>query len=192
MGSRTRGRKKTLPGVDPLVTIPPEDKATAPNKTGPITALLSFLRGGKDEFMRQAELASHVDPAVAIVREQWLELSPRVQRRTTIDHICEMQGVDPVHYLYVVGEASHRFHNNAAILIAATNMPSVVSQCVKFAKKESGVQDRKMLFQATGFLPTPEGARINITQKNLNKAEVIEQPAGLPSFGASMKLLEDE
>lgn len=47
-------------------------------------------------------------------------------------------------------------------LIAMEAHPEVVAATAKFARKARGVQDRKMLHEAVGFLPTPKGASINL------------------------------
>ena len=51
---------------------------------------------------------------------------------------------------------------NKSALIAMEAHPGVVSATAKFAKRAKGVQDRKMLHEAVGFLPTPKGQSINL------------------------------
>lgn len=51
---------------------------------------------------------------------------------------------------------------NKSALIAMEAHPDVVAKTAKFAKERKGVQDRKMIHEAVGFLPTPKGQSINL------------------------------
>lgn len=51
---------------------------------------------------------------------------------------------------------------NKSALIAMEAHPGIVAATAKFAKKAKHVQDRKMLHEAVGFLPTPKGQSINL------------------------------
>jgi hypothetical protein len=59
-------------------------------------------------------------------------------------------------------------------VLAMEAHPDLVTATAKFAKKSKGIQDRKMLHEAVGFLPTPKGQSINL---NFGKEEKSDADA---------------
>jgi hypothetical protein len=162
---------------------------------GPISAVCKYIKGGKQEFMRLAVLASQIEPALAVVVETWEGMNDPLQRKITIEEICRQKDVDPGHFCGVVVEAAMKFRDNATILIAALNLPDVVQRSVEFAKQKEGFKDREALMKHAGFVPTPQGQRINIlNQANAKAGAEAEANAerGLPTFERTMAELEDD
>jgi hypothetical protein len=63
-----------------------------------------------------------------------------------------------------------------ARIIAAVALPSVVECCAKAALTDEGSADRKMLFQHSGFVPTPAGAQTNISIMQNAQLNATAQP----------------
>lgn len=145
--------------------------------------------------MQLARLASQIEPELAGIVETWENLTVPARKITTIESICVEKNVDPGHFCGVVVEAAIKFRDNATYLIAALNMPEIIQQSVKFAKRPEGIRDREAFMKHSGFLPTPQGSRVNIlNQATANAAAQVEANVerGLPSFERSMSDLEEE
>lgn len=74
-------------------------------------------------------------------------------------------------------------------LIAMEAHPGVVAATAKFAKKAKHVQDRKMLHEAVGFLPTPKGQSINLNFPGTEKEAPDSGEAGSPEFDGLFPLI---
>lgn len=133
--------------------------------------------------MELAHLAGELDPRIVPVIEDWDRMKPPLQNAVDLDALCEAHGVDPAHFISVVGEAEMRFGDNASVLIAAISMPAIVERCVHYAKKKKGFKDRELLMKHAGFLPLPKGSHVSALNYAAIRAEVntnIGEP--LPTF----------
>lgn len=84
----------------------------------------------------------------------------------------------------LLGAMMFSFRNVQAQRSAAIAMeahPGIVAASAKFATKAKNVQDRKMLHEAVGFLPTPKGASINLNFPGKEKGD-DEGEAVTPEF----------
>lgn len=162
---------------------------------GPISSVCRYIKGGKQEFMRLAVMASQIEPELAGIVEVWEGLTIPAQNRTSIEEICLKRDIDPGHFCGVVVEAAVKFRDNATILIAALNLPDVVQHSIQFAKNKEGFRDREALMKHAGFVPTPQGQRINIlNQANAKAGAEAEANAerGLPTFERTISALDDD
>jgi len=142
--------------------------------------------------MQLAHLARELDPNLASIVADWDRMTSSLQNAADLDALCEAHGVDPAHFIGVVGEAQLRFRSNVSILVAALNLPAVVAASVRAAKKKTGVADRKMLFQHVGFLPVPRGKQLRMLNHAAVKAEVNKGCGDpLPSFEATVAEIEE-
>lgn len=105
------------------------------------------------------------DPTVALFLDAWdaLDVSER-SARGSADSVCERVGLGPLDLLRIVAEAAIRFSMCVAQIKAALALPSVVGCSIETALTDKGVADRKMLFQQSGFLPTPKGSQTTIAR----------------------------
>jgi hypothetical protein len=143
--------------------------------------------------MEFARLAVHIEPALAEIVDSYETLRPALQAKVSIDEICVKHGVDPIHFIGVVGEAALKYGNNSAILIASLEFPAVVNKSVKQALKPEGFKDREALMKHHGFIPTPHGTHINVNATAGARADSSTAPEskGLPSFERSMRDTDD-
>jgi len=159
---------------------------------GPIDAVCRFLKGGKQTFIAMAKLAPQIEPMLASVVDEIVNMNPVLRKRVDLDQICRQKDIDPMHFLSVVSEAAMKYRDSAQIIIAALNMPSVVQASVKTALTRDGVKDRELLFKHSGFVPTPAGQKISILNQNAMKAEVNRDvEGGVRSFERTMTELDE-
>jgi len=139
--------------------------------------------------MELARLALTIAPELSSLIEDWDRMKPALRKIVDLDALCEAHGIAPSHLIALAGVAGMRFRDDASILIAAINMPSVISASVKRAKS-GGVRDTRMLMQLTGFLPLPNGRILNLASlKDQPKDGEIRR--SFPSFESTMALLEE-
>lgn len=161
--------------------------------------MVKMLPGGKDSFMQLARLAPQIEPELARFVDEFDRISSH-KKHIDLDAICKIKEIDPLHVIAVVAEAAMKFRDNASIILAALQMPKVVQRSIKTALTPGGIQDRKFLFQHSNFIPTPQGARVNVfaSARASAKSESGEKDTaeGIPSFERSMHVidaaLEDE
>ena len=157
-----------------------------------IALFLRSFKCGRRGLMELAHLAPKLDPRLAPIVADWGRMKPSLQNAADLDALCEAHGVEPAHFIGVVGEAAARFRNNFSILIAALNMPAIVAASVKRALTLDGARDREMLFQHAGFLPAPRGKQLRMLNHAALKAEVnggCGEP--LPRFESRVTEIEE-
>lgn len=164
--TRPSGEQITLPAVPcKRKSLVPKQRSHHPTTfPGPISEVSKHILGGKKTFMEMARLAPELEPQLKRVVDEWDRLPPVGRKYKSIDQLCQIKGVDPIHFIAVVGEAAMRFRDNAQILIAALSAPAVVERLAKEAVKPDKVEDRRMFLQHTGFLPTPRGVEVRMSQ----------------------------
>jgi hypothetical protein len=114
---------------------------------------MKFGSLGRRALMEGARLATKLDPSLVPVIDDWYRMKPPPQNAVDLDTLCEAHGVEPAHFIAVVGEAAMKYGNNSAILIAALQSPDVIIRSVRAALKADGFKDREALMKHTGFLP---------------------------------------
>ncbi len=167
-----KGTRLGIREVKPTAALatPPTGRELVPrysHKTktfGPIEEICRKIVGGKKTFMELARLAPELEPALKRVVEEWEHFGRGLRTYRGIEHLCQSKGVDPIHFIAVVGEAAIRFRDNSQILIAAMNTPAVVDRLCKEAVKPDRPEYTRMFLQHTGFLPTPRGTEIRMNQ----------------------------
>jgi hypothetical protein len=145
--------------------------------------------------MELARLAPQIEPELACLIEDWDKLTPAGKVSTRIEDICRARQIDAMHFFSVVNEAAMKFRDNASLMIASINMPGLVQKSVEYGMEREGFKDRQAIFQHSGFVPTPQGTRINILNQNSAKAAAQAEATvdrGLPSFEASITELDEE
>lgn len=109
-----------------------------------------------DKFINMVRVAATEDPGAAQFLAAWDILSDAERKASgAADAVCTRLQISSLELLGVVASAACRFSMYLAQIAAAMAMPSVVVQSVKTALTDDGIADRKMLFQHSGFLPTP-------------------------------------
>lgn len=175
--------------VSEVVRAPREQavKALTPTTRLTLTFRELAIDGRKDwhlcwTFAQMA--ADSGDEDMIALMECYNGLKKREKASATPEYVCSLAGIDPNDMAAEVFREYLRFAGDAANLIEAANRPDVVRRSVRFAKKENGHRDRKMLFEHSGFLPTKTGGGIHVNataNAETQNATVISAPE-LPSM----------
>ena len=151
-----------------------------------ITDQLAAAEGGLPEVI--AALSSSDDPDAQAFIAKLNRVSASDRERISIEHVAVAARVPTLRLLEIATSSLVRRGLNVSKIIAATAHPKVVEKTVQMALQDKGIQDRKMLHEATGFLPTNKGGilvnRIQIA--NLREPEKpdqeVEVTANMPTF----------
>lgn len=106
------------------------------------------------------------DPEARAVLDVYYTIPKYCRSVLPIEAYCLAASVSPLRVLELIVCACLRQGAQACSIIAAINHPRVVEKTVEMALTDDGVADRMVLHRATGFLPSPAGAKtqINIQQ----------------------------
>jgi hypothetical protein len=150
-------------------------RSSRPAFKGTITSACESI--GLDNFIEMERLARTNDPSAERFMNAWDALDASEQQaRGTADAICNRAGLAPIELLGIVADAAYRVAMYAAQIKAALALPSIVERSVDVALTDKGIADRKMLFQHSGFLPTPSGAQTNIAMVQNSQLNATTQP----------------
>lgn len=150
-----------------------------------VAEVLSHI-GGVETLMDYARLSR--DRRISGLAREWREGNDRGisgDAHTSLEKVCKSHGVEPLDLLREVALAAIEFNAYAATLITAQALPNAVKACARRARKADGAEDRRMLFQHTGFLPSrgvPMGRMEN---------SVPSVVAGRPSKSYALPRYED-
>jgi hypothetical protein len=125
---------------------------------------LAFPEGGFEEVISSyvPHLAEFDDRYLTLIEKYW-DASKFDRERLHPEDWLAVVGISLSEFLGEVTRITVTLNQTAGALIAAAAQPAVISASVERAKDpKAGLQDRQMLFKATGFLPTPKGHTINI------------------------------
>jgi hypothetical protein len=126
------------------------------------------------------------DESIKAVVHRWDTLSRYDQRRVSLEELCEAVGIRPGKLLGSVVEAAYDFNLDVGNLVAAVAHPRIVQTSIDRALTPDGVEDRRMHFQHTGYLPPPKGTVIN--NRVIAAAQSVSN--GLPSFTELIKAVD--
>ena len=135
-----------------------------------------------EQMIEMMRWAKESDPRVAQLLDTWdaLDASER-QDSATVEAVRQRVGLKHPELLRTVAEVTYRIAIYKAQIIAALALPSVVERSIETALTDDGIADRKMLFQHSGFLPTPKGSQTTIAitqnaQANATSRSVVAVP----------------
>jgi hypothetical protein len=82
----------------------------------------------------------------------WNRLTPWQRRITPLEDLCLAAGLQPSEFLAAVVRVAFEFTHEITDLLVASAFPEVVQASVKRALTPRGVEDRRLLFEHTGFI----------------------------------------
>jgi hypothetical protein len=155
------------------------------------THILAEAEQGLPQVLQALSASDDVD-AQAFV-QKYDSISPSdMAEGIRWEDIAFAAGITPLRLLEVSVSALVQQFGTAGQIIAATSHPLVTRKTVQMALTDKGTKERKMLLEATGFLPTPKTSTIvgRIQIANLNgstasqaaEAEQGDTSGLLPSF----------
>lgn len=157
-----------------------------------------FIDGGRDRFIEYVQLAVlNNHPAACAWYKVFAELTPYERSLVSFDDVCAGSGVRPADLMSVVVSCAMEMGRDVGNLIAATLHPEIVHQAAKSAKRiggdwaSIGLEDRKMMFQHSNFIPIPKSATININASASAQAAAaaVSEPT-VPSFVSDLAAVD--
>jgi hypothetical protein len=105
----------------------------------------------------------------------------------SLEELCEAVGLAPGRLLGKVAEAMYEFNADVSNLLAAVAHPDVVQASINRALQPKGVEDRKIQFLHSGFLPAPRGSVVNVHAQaaafaSVSSSAVGDEGTALPEF----------
>lgn len=165
----------------------------------PFEATLAYVfrgSGGKATAINAARLLIHADERFKRLVYAYDNSSTTDQSAIRLEDLCEAAEMSPDEFLAATIPALWKRNVDIGRTIAAISHPAIVEAAIKSATSNgfAAVQDRKMLFDHTGFLPTKAGPSINIdnSHKTLvagGKSVEISEGLRLPTFNESLKTI---
>jgi len=121
--------------------------------------------GGKETAIEAARLIEDTDERLKKVVYAWDQSTIRTRDTVRLEDLCAAADIAPDEFLGIVIPAIYRRNQDISKLIAAMAQPKVMEATISAAQLPHGTQDRQMLHQASGFLPTKAGQSINIDNR---------------------------
>jgi hypothetical protein len=150
---------------------------------GTIASACASVGISLEQMIGMMRWAKESDPRVAQFLDAWDALDPSERQASgTADAVRQQAGLKLIELLRVVAETAYRIAMYQAQIIAALALPHVVGKTVECGLTDKGIADRRMLFQHSGFLPTPKGSQttINVAQNTQAHARSAVVAAPLP------------
>jgi hypothetical protein len=163
-----------VPEPDPRVAVRQKLKARATKLglptlpgSGSITMATRYIEGGRETVLGYIRLAAmNGNDSAMTWWHAYEDLSQYDQLHVSYDDICAATGVQPKAILMAMAGAGFDANCDIANLLSAHLHPSVVVASAKQAVKPNGIEDRKLLFQHSGFIPVPKGTQITINNSS--------------------------
>ena len=150
-----------------------------------------YIEGGRERFIEFVQLAM-LNKAEAAIK--WMavyaDLTAAERLRVSYDDVCAAAGVMPSEIMSAVVSNAMTFGVDVGNFVAAITHPQVVQAAVRAAKDPAGLEDRRMMFQHQGFIPTPKGTTINVNahaSSNAQAAAVAAKDPSVPSFADDLR-----
>lgn len=153
---------------------------------GSLTLATRYMKGGKKSVIGYIQLAAAEGDKDALTWiHVWNDLGEYERRTITLDDICAASGIKPSVILKAIVGVAFEANCDVANLVAASTHPDVVAASAKHALKKDGIEDRKLLLQHHGFVPTPKGTTINVgvsASANAQAASAVSADQSVPDF----------
>src|ERR1700745_249230 len=155
---------------------------TEPAFDGTIASACESIGITLEQIIEMMRWAKESDPRVRELLDTWDSLDASVRQDSgTAEAVRQRVGLKLPELLGIVAEVTYRIAIYKAQIVAALALPSVVERSIETALTEDGIADRKMLFQHSGFLPTPKGSQTTIAitqnaQANATSRSVVAVP----------------
>lgn len=107
------------------------------------------------------------------------------------EEMCRICDIQPAKLLGILASQAFQRNIDMSKMIMALHTPAVIQATAEFAQKSEGHQDRKMLLQAAGVVPTGGKGGIAINVNNVNQQNNSDD-SGMPDFAADCILLTSD
>lgn len=156
--------------------ISPDDVAKVPK----ISHILKKIKGGNPEAI---ELLRHSqDKDAKEFFRVYEDLPSYLSALLPIEAFCFAAGVDTRAICKLIFNEALDQSNQAARMLTAASLEDLVQVSIDVGKAPLGIKDRENLQKAIGFLPIPDGMKINIHNSNSATATASAQAAAVASL----------
>jgi len=151
-----------------------------PPGPGTIDFALRHIRGGKRDVMDYARSAVAFEPRLAPVLTMWEQLTPWQRRKVTLDALVTQVGdLAPGEFVGAVARAAFELTGGVTDLIVTAALPELIVTVVKQARTLNGYQDRRVLLEHAGFLPTRQPVAVQLRDPDRT---TLDAEPGVPAF----------
>ncbi len=151
--------------------ISPDDISKVPK----ISHVLKKIKGGNTEAV---ELLRHSKAQEAIdFFKVYEDIPAYLAALLPIEAFCFAAGVDTRVICQLIFNEALDQSNQAARMLTAASLEDLVQTSIDVGKQPLGQKDRENLQKAAGFLPIPDGMKINILNQNSSTATASAQAA---------------
>lgn len=153
----------------------------------PFDSSLSYafrMVGGIETAIAGARLV-HGEERIKKILWAYDQLSERDKRAVRLEDLCAAVEMAPSEFLAYVVPEIYRRGVDMAQLISAVAHPRIVEASVIAAQMSDGFSDRKLLLEASGFLPQKNGLVINNSNNQTTQTAIVaggHAGSGMPSF----------
>jgi hypothetical protein len=134
--------------------ISPDQVRTAP----PLSALLKLANGGLDAVLESMRFSN--DSHILHFLDVYDSIPPKEQNTVPWEILAIAGHIEITALLGAIIFAIQERSVNLVKIIALSNHPDITEKTVKMAMRSAGINDRKALHTALGFLPKPKGLTI--------------------------------
>jgi hypothetical protein len=118
------------------------------------------------------------NPKVLAVVHRWSEMPVGVRNKALVDDICRDCDMAPADFVAEIAREAYRQSMDLSRLMSSFGQPKAVEAMCQQAQTPEGIADRRMLFQATGLLPSPQGATFNVSADARVQSQTVIIPSG--------------
>lgn len=160
-GDRTAGLDPALDGFYLPVPKRVEERIGKQRESGKkdysiFTLDYAFRKvGGRQAAVELARLASGNDQRLRGLVESYDGLTPGQKKHKVklLEQLCIDNGLDPSEFLGICTAVAHRFQLDTSAILASVELENVVTAGVEQAKRPEGVQDRRLIYEHSTFIP---------------------------------------
>lgn len=160
----------------------------------PFESSLAFILepiGGRNVAIEYARLGSANDVRFQRFIHAYDALSISDRKVIRLESLCAAAEMSPPEFFGAIATIAVRHNMDASRFLVAVNHTKVVAAAVEAAQSPFGIEDRKVIFQHSGFLPTSKGTQINVqANANSNSQAAAVNPGSvstMPTFETSSK-----
>lgn len=148
----------------------------------PLSVCLRQFPSGKSGVFAILARSTHDQDAPRIV-EAWIAICKKQERerigegnvpisRVNLDELLERLGMHARDLVGIINRCAYDFAIEENRAVFMTRYPKMMVASMNRAMEPTATEERRMHFQATGWLPTAKGASVNV---NMNQQTVVER-----------------
>src|SRR5262245_57033795 len=148
----------------------------------PLAWTLRQIPGGVRAVIRLLEVSTH-DPEAQRFSQLYRRVAKRARGTVALAEVLDHAQLQPRDFVTLVSRCAYDFNIDLSKTIAAVHYPRLMKPSVKRALAAEATDERKLHFQAAGYLPTGKGIQLGIATNHLTSPDDRPPvPGHPPSF----------